>query len=107
MRGITYDYEFEKADKTKLTFTGHTMPQMLANIRTLTTQHYGLDFKVSRDTIYNVMNRPSVAHKFYATKLIVKKNEKPKPSEISIQSVAGPQEQQLTPQTTVVITTNR
>lgn len=106
MRGITYDYEFEKADKTKLTFTGHTMPVMLANIKTLSTQHYGLDFKVSRDTIYNVMNRPSVAHKFYAAKLKIKKNEKPKPNDTSNQSMVTTQEQQLTPQTTVIITTN-
>jgi hypothetical protein len=78
MRGVTYDYEFEKPDKTKLTFNGQSMSKMLANIRELTTQHYGLDFKVSRDTIYNVMHRLSVAHKFYATKLVVKKNDKPK-----------------------------
>ena len=87
MRGTTYNYEFEKPDKTKLAFTGHTMPKMLANIRELTSQHYGLDFKVSRDTIYNVMHRPNVAHKFYATKLVVKKNDKPKETETPTQNV--------------------
>jgi hypothetical protein len=76
MRGVTYDYEFEKPDKTKLVFTGQTMPVLLANIKSLTMQHYGLDYKISRDTIYNVINRPSVGNKFFATKLKVKKNEK-------------------------------
>ena len=76
MRGVTYDYEFEKPDKTKLVFTGQTMPVLLANIKSLTMQHYGLDYKISRDTIYNIINRPTVGNKFFATKLRVKKNKK-------------------------------
>ena len=76
MRGTTYDYEFEKPDKTKLIFKGHTMPVLLANIKSLTTEHYGLDYKISRDTIYNIINRPTVGNKFFSTKLKVKKNEK-------------------------------
>jgi len=87
MRGTTYDYEFENPDKTKLAFTGHTMPKMLANIKDLTNQHYGIDLKITRDTIYNIINRPAVAHKFYAAKLVVKKNDKPVATTVASQDI--------------------
>jgi len=77
MRGIKYDYDFVKPDKSIITFTGHTMPEVLANVKQLTKTHYDIEFKISRDTIYNIMRRPDVAHKFYASKLVVRKIEKP------------------------------
>ena len=69
MRGVTYDYEFEKPDKTKLVFTGQSMPELVANVRILTRKHYELDFRISKDTIYNIISRPAVAHKFFAAKI--------------------------------------
>jgi hypothetical protein len=69
MRGVTYDYEFEKPDKTKLVFTGQSMPEVVANVRILTKKHYDLDFRISKDTIYNIIRRPAVAHKFFAAKI--------------------------------------
>lgn len=69
MRGVTYDYEFEKPDKTKLVFTGQSMPELVANVKILTRKHYELDFRISKDTIYNIISRPAVAHKFFAAKI--------------------------------------
>lgn len=76
MRGIKYDYDFVKPDKSIITFTGHSMADLLNNVKTLTKTHYDIEFKISRDTIYNIMRRPDVAHKFYASKLVVRKIEK-------------------------------
>lgn len=77
MRGVTYDYEFEKPDKTKLEFTGQSMPELVANVKILTRKHYELELRISRDTIYNIIHRPTVAHKFYASKITIKKIIKP------------------------------
>ena len=79
MRGVKYDYDFVKPDKSIITFTGQTMPDLLANVKILTKTHYDIEFKISRDTVYNIMHRPEVAHKFYASKLIVRKIDKIQP----------------------------
>lgn len=72
MRGVSYDYTFMLPDKTYLSFTGQSMPELLANVKKLTKTHYELDFKISRDTVYNIIHRPDVAHKFYASKISIK-----------------------------------
>lgn len=86
MRGVTYDYDFMKPDKTYLSFTDQSMPELLANIRRLTKTHYDLELKISRDTIYNIIHRPEVAYKFYASKISIKKINKPVKKEMTIQS---------------------
>jgi hypothetical protein len=86
MRGVTYDYEFEKPDKTKLAFTGHTMPEVVANIKILTRTHYELDFRISKDTIYNIINRPAVAHKFFAAKVKFQRIIRPAPKTVAPQN---------------------
>lgn len=103
MRGVTYDYEFKKPDKTKLVFTGQSMPEVVANIRILTKKHYELDFRISADTIYNIIRRPEVAHKFYASKVKIQKVTKPvtTPQPV-ITTVTTPQ-----PVTTAVTTTEQ
>lgn len=72
MRGVSYDYTFMLPDKTYLNFTDQSMPELLANVKKLTKTHYDLDFKISRDTVYNIIHRPDVAHKFYASKISIK-----------------------------------
>ena len=72
MRGVSYDYTFMLPDKTYLSFTDQSMPELLANVKKLTKTHYELDFKISRDTVYNIIHRPDVAHKFYASKISIK-----------------------------------
>jgi hypothetical protein len=72
MRGVSYDYTFMLPDKTYLSFTDQSMPELLANVKKLTKTHYDLDFKISRDTVYNIIHRPDVAHKFYASKISIK-----------------------------------
>jgi len=72
MRGVSYDYTFMLPDKTYLSFTDQSMPELLANVKRLTKTHYDLDFKISRDTVYNIIHRPDVAHKFYASKISIK-----------------------------------
>jgi len=93
MRGVSYDYTFMLPDKTYLSFTDQSMPELLANIRKLTKTHYDLDFKISRDTVYNIIHRPDVAHKFYASKISIKNIIRPvKKEPISQQQAPVPTE---------------
>ena len=101
MRGVSYDYTFMLPDKTYLSFTDQSMPELLANVKRLTKTHYDLDFKISRDTVYNIIHRPDVAHKFYASKISIKNIIRPvKKEPIAQQSVPVPIEATQTTNTT-------
>ena len=69
-----YDYVFMKPDKTELVFTGHNMKEMISNVVVITKEHYDLEYPITRNTVYNLMHRPAVAHKFYKAKLKIKKH---------------------------------
>jgi len=101
MRGVSYDYTFMLPDKTYLSFTDQSMPELLANVKKLTKTHYDLDFKISRDTVYNIIHRPDVAHKFYASKISIKNIIRPvKKDHTAQQSTPVPNNATQAPNTT-------
>lgn len=74
MRNVKYDYEFYKPDKTYLSYSCHTMQEVINTVTALTKTYYDLDYPFSRNTVYNIMSRPGVAHQFYVNKLKIRKH---------------------------------
>lgn len=72
-RGVKYDYDFIKADKTTVSFRNETMQVMIANIEKLIKDEYDFEYKFSRDKIYNLMNRPDHANCFIQAKVKVRR----------------------------------
>jgi hypothetical protein len=72
-RGIKYDYDFIKADKSTISFRNETMQIMIANIEQLIMNEYDFEYKFSRDKVYHLMNRPEHANCFIQAKIKIRR----------------------------------
>lgn len=59
MKGIKYNLTFQDKTGTSLSFSELKMSELLSKLETLLKENYGIDNRISNQTIYNLQNRPN------------------------------------------------
>ena len=59
MKGIKYNLTFQDKTGTSLAFSELKMSELLSKLETLLKENYGIDNRISNQTIYNLQNRPN------------------------------------------------
>ena len=58
MKGVKYNLFFQDKTGNNLDFYELKMPQLLTKLENLLNENYGIDNRISNQTIYNLQHRP-------------------------------------------------
>tara|TARA_Y100000401_G_C8290933_1_gene208673 strand:+ start:204 stop:431 length:228 start_codon:yes stop_codon:yes gene_type:complete len=59
MKGIKYNLTFQDKTGSSLAFSELKMSELLSKLENLLKENYGIEDRISNQTIYNLQNRPN------------------------------------------------
>jgi hypothetical protein len=74
MRGVKYNMTFKIGKDHYENHNNMTMKELCEKVKLLIKENYMVDMKITNQKLYNVMNRPHMAHKLLNAIVTVEKN---------------------------------
>ena len=74
MRGVKYNMTFKIGKDHYENHNNMTMKELCEKVKLLIKENYMVDMKITNQKLYNVMNRPHMAHKLLNAIITVEKS---------------------------------